>query len=201
MSVKNSEQKISAQVVLPGGPLPPLPEEALEEATQLGALRLYTNHSLIARQLMVGHSINQNLARSYAFRSLQAHPVIVAKRPTELEVTTENRDSTEVFWCAVLGREYFSLLTQITVPLDTEDTYEVSYWSDKRLAKVEISSSLDDAAEKANQTLSPRKTKLVKTPYPDQFNLQKGQNIVATIQRTPTELFRKLAAYSLLGMK
>ncbi|HEX7018026.1 MAG TPA: hypothetical protein VF209_03925 [Patescibacteria group bacterium] len=198
MSSAKSEQGTIFQAVIPGGSLPPLAQEVINEAAQLGPFEVYINHSLIVRKLIAGFSPSYDTARSYAFRSLQTHPEIVKKKPKELEVKVEKNTDTELFWCYVITKEYFSLLTQVTVPLDTEDTYETSYWDDENLATIEIASTLEEAVEKVNQRSPSKKNKLVKSSHEGQHNILRNQDFVAAIHRTPTDFYRQVALYSLL---
>lgn len=187
------------EVIVYGEPFAPLPESVLQAATKLEPLTLYINHSLILRQIFSGASTDYKLAKSYASRSLQYHPKEKKRKKTnELQIEVEENGLTELFWCYFISQEYFSLLNEVTIPLNTEETYEISYWDDENLAHIEIAETLEDAISKVNQKHPSPKNKVIKSSHPNQHNIIRGNDFVASILMTPTNSYRQYAIHTRL---
>lgn len=171
------------------------PTEKISNTDNLDLFRVFLVHSLVGDKLASGFSADRRLALGYVFRSLSLHPDLKNHSPQTIKIDSELQGNTEIFWYALIAREYFSLLSEVSVPLDTEDTYEVSYWQNVDRAEIQIASSLEEAVAHIEQKTKPERVVLTKSE-PDVYSVHADGDLIAKIGRTATKHYREIAGYS-----
>lgn len=194
MSTKKEDNTQASIIIRLPGKLPPLPEETFEEIKSLSPFLVYVMNALVDGKVMTGFSTDEEVARSYVFRSVEEY--LNTERKTgknETRVERKLKDGLEVFWYRFYSQHYFALLQSIPISLLTTDTYQISFWRNFTKAEIQIAPTLDVAREKIYSHLHKRTFLEVANPEQDQTDFYERDKVIAAVKRTSTQLFKDLA--------